>query len=209
MRVLLDRAQGLLVLLSQLLAVLRLPGAALLPLLRACGVSLTVEGQKLLQEKAARLLVAAFKAYPAQVGAGGSRAPAGASRWAPSGEGGAAAVPDGIPPSPCAPLPVLHLCPPGLFLPFRPSLSPFFPSPVTLLQWGTMIDELFAHVIPHLPSGPKAPRDFPAAEDAGGGGAAAAGCHIQMITAALLQMIQVGGWEAGGDGWERTGGGCI
>ncbi|PSC68988.1 nipped-B B isoform X2 [Micractinium conductrix] len=122
MRVLLDRAQGLLVLLSQLLAVLRLPGAALLPLLRACGVSLTVEGQKLLQEKAARLLVAAFKAYPA--------------------------------------------------------------------QWGTMIDELFAHVIPHLPSGPKAPRDFPAAEDAGGGGAAAAGCHIQMITAALLQMIQ-------------------
>lgn len=51
-----------------MVATVRLPGPSLLPLLRACAISLTVEGQKLLQEKAVRLLVAAFKAHPAQVG---------------------------------------------------------------------------------------------------------------------------------------------
>lgn len=78
MRPLLDRLQGLLALLPGLLRLLRLPAAALLPALRAAMVSLGVEGQpalKLLQEKAVRLLVAAFQNYPAQVwGRTGERA---------------------------------------------------------------------------------------------------------------------------------------
>lgn len=52
------------------------------------------------------------------------------------------------------------------------------------MQWGTLLDELFAHVIPYLPCGAKPPRDFPASEDAR--------VCIQMATAAVLQMIQVG-----------------
>lgn len=52
------------------------------------------------------------------------------------------------------------------------------------LQWGTLLDEFFAHVVPYLPTGPKAPRDFPASEDARVG--------VQMAAAAVLQMIQVG-----------------
>ena len=70
MRPLLDRLQGLLAALPGLLRLLRLPAAALLPALRAALVSLGVDGQpalKLLQEKAVRLLVAAFQANPAQV----------------------------------------------------------------------------------------------------------------------------------------------
>ncbi|PRW45458.1 nipped-B isoform X2 [Chlorella sorokiniana] len=114
MRPLLDRTQAVLLMLADLLHVTRVPAAQLLPLLRAAAVSLTVEGQKLLQEKAVRLLVAAFQANPA--------------------------------------------------------------------QWGTLLDELFAHVIPYLPSGAKPPRDFPASEDAR--------VCIQMATAAVLQMIQ-------------------
>jgi hypothetical protein len=70
MRPLLDRAQAVLLLLADLLRVVRLPAAALLPLLRTAMVALTVEGQKLLQEKAVRLLVAAFQACPSQVGCG-------------------------------------------------------------------------------------------------------------------------------------------
>lgn len=58
------------------------------------------------------------------------------------------------------------------------------------IQWGTLLDELFAHAIPYLPCGAKPPRDFPASEDAR--------VCIQMATAAVLQMIQVGdsglGW---------------
>lgn len=73
MRPLLDRVQAVLLLLADLLGVVRLQGAAVLPLLRACAVSLTVEGQKLLQEKAIRLLVAAFRSHPTQVGARGGR----------------------------------------------------------------------------------------------------------------------------------------
>lgn len=53
-----------------------------------------------------------------------------------------------------------------------------------LLQWGTILEELCAHVVPHLEGGPRAPRDFPASEDAR--------TCIQMFTAAVLQMIQVG-----------------
>ncbi|KAL4427666.1 hypothetical protein ABPG75_001755, partial [Micractinium tetrahymenae] len=114
MRPLLDRVQAVLLLLADMLATVRLPGATLLPLLRACATSLTVEGQKLLQEKAVRLLVAAFKGHPA--------------------------------------------------------------------QWGTILEELSSHVIPHLEGGLRAPRDFPASEDAR--------TCIQMFTAAVLQMIQ-------------------
>lgn len=53
-----------------------------------------------------------------------------------------------------------------------------------LPQWGTILEELSAHVIPHLEGGQRAPRDFPASEDAR--------TCIQMLTAAVLQMIQVG-----------------
>lgn len=67
MRLLLDRLQAVLLLVADMVATVRLPGATLLPLLRACAISLTVEGQKLLQEKSVRLLVAAFKGRPAQV----------------------------------------------------------------------------------------------------------------------------------------------
>jgi hypothetical protein len=65
---LLDRVQAALLLLAELLRLLRPPAATLAPLLRACATSLGVEGQALLQDKAARLLAAAFRAYPAQVG---------------------------------------------------------------------------------------------------------------------------------------------
>lgn len=51
-------------------------------------------------------------------------------------------------------------------------------------QWGTILEELSSHVIPHLEGGPRAPRDFPASEDAR--------TCIHMFTAAVLQMIQVG-----------------
>jgi hypothetical protein len=44
------------------------------------------------------------------------------------------------------------------------------------------LDELFAHVVPHLGGGTRVPRDFPASEDAR--------TCIQMLTAAVLQMIQ-------------------
>ena len=57
----------------------------------------------------------------------------------------------------------------------------FFPC---ACQRGTILDELFAHVAPYLPTGPKAPRDFPASEDAR--------TCIQMFSAAVAQMIQVG-----------------
>ena len=59
-------------------------------------------------------------------------------------------------------------------------------------QWGTLLDELFAHVIPYLPGGPRAPRDFPASEDTR--------TCIQMATAAVLQMIQARGWGLLGAG---------
>lgn len=45
-----------------------------------------------------------------------------------------------------------------------------------------MLDELFAQVVPFLPGGPRAPRDFPASEDGR--------LCIQMVTAAVLQSIQ-------------------
>ena len=71
------------------------------------------------------------------------------------------------------------------------------PRPPARLQWGTVLDELFAQVVPFLPGGPRPARDFPASEDAR--------TCIQMLTAAVLQMIQVG---AGG--WVLVGwvGGC-
>lgn len=63
---------------------------------------------------------------------------------------------------------------------------------IAFVQWGTLLDELFVHVMPYLPGGPRAPRDFPASEDAR--------TCIQMATAAVLQMIQArpaGGLELG------------
>jgi len=119
MRPLLDRSQAVLLLLADLLSVVRLQGSALLPLLRACAVSLSVEGQKLLQEKATRLLVAAFHHYPNQV-RGGEPGEAG------KGSGGKAACMCGwvrccgviacsLPPLPSSPPFPLHF----------PSLHPF------------------------------------------------------------------------------------
>lgn len=61
---------------------------------------------------------------------------------------------------------------------------PLARAPAPALQWGTVLDELFSHVVPHLSGGPRAPRHFPASEDAR--------TCIQMLTAAVLQMIQVG-----------------
>ena len=67
-----DRVQAALGLLADLLCATRVPAPPLLPLQRAAAVSLTVEaGLKVLQEKAARLLVAAYANHPAQVWAGG------------------------------------------------------------------------------------------------------------------------------------------
>jgi hypothetical protein len=202
MRPLLDRAQAVLLLLADLLRVVRLPGAQLLPLLRACMVSLTVEGQKLLQEKATRLLVAAFQGYPAQVRCCAARlfcsvrwlsccARSKSARWAAAAH--LAASP--VPPSFSLP-PTLSHHPP---IPPHPS---FPPSPCCHLQWGTVLDELFAQVVPYLPGGPRPARDFPASEDAR--------TCIQMLTAAVLQMIQVGGcWWVGAGGWVLVGaGGC-
>lgn len=51
MRPLLDRCQAALLLAADLLRVVKLPGAQLLPLLRAAMTSLAVEGQKLLQAR--------------------------------------------------------------------------------------------------------------------------------------------------------------
>jgi len=132
-----------------------------------------VEGQKLLQEKAVRLLVAAFQANPAQVCQ---------LAWL---------YPACLHAQMCGMHGVIHssaCCAPCNLGPMRRTMSPSPPSsspPPS--QWGTLLDELFAHVIPYLPCGAKPPRDFPASEDAR--------VCIQMATAAVLQMIQVGmGW---------------
>ena len=203
MRPLLDRCQSLLLLLADLLRLVRLPAAALMPLLRACMVSLAVEGQKLLQEKAVRLLVAAFQAYPAQVGAqwGGCKLGGRVGRWADrlqpcwtacllsSARLPALLAPFNPPPSLPAPLPTslphTHSPSRGHMPPLPPTDSPAtdVPPPPPPLQWGALLEELFAHVMPHLAGGPRAPRDFPASEDAR--------TCIQMLTAAVLQMIQV------------------
>ena len=172
---LLDRTQAVLLLLADLLRLLRPPGAALLPLLRACAVCLTVEGQRLLQEKAVRLLVAAFQTSPAQVRAAGRGGGFGGGGRAEGGARGAARA--SPPPYLCAPHASTH----------PPTTCPLGPCTP---QWGTLLDELFTHVVPYLSGGPRAPRDFPASDDAR--------TCVQMLTAAVLQMIQVG---LGGWGW--------
>lgn len=47
------------------------------------------------------------------------------------------------------------------------------------------LDDFFSHVIAYFVAGKKAPRDFVASEDGGG-------ASIQMLTGAVLQMVQVG-----------------
>ena len=93
----------------------------------------------------------------------------------------------------------LHACAtrrssPHLTVPLPPhhTTPPTHP-PTHTLQRLALLDELFAHVVPHL-GGKKAPRDFPASEDAS--------LSVGMFSALLMQMVQarVGGGGAGGTG---------
>ena len=93
----------------------------------------------------------------------------------------------------------LHACAtrrssPHLTVPLPPhhTTPPTHPHTHTL-QRLALLDELFAHVVPHL-GGKKAPRDFPASEDAS--------LSVGMFSALLMQMVQarVGGGGAGGTG---------
>lgn len=110
-----DRLQAVLGLLADLLLVVRLPGATLLPLLRSALVSLSVEaGLSVLQAKATSLVVSAF-----QQDAG---------------------------------------------------------------LRGTVMDEMFAHVVPFQGGSKRSPREFLAGEEGS--------VRIQMVTAAVVQMVQ-------------------
>lgn len=137
MRPLLDRLQGLL---AALPGLLRLPAAALLPALRAALVSLGVDGQpalKLLQEKAVRLLVAAFHGYPAQVGAAAWQRCGVVTAWLFEGFAAVRGCTGWV------------LRSPGLLHhPSCPALAPTLPSgaPLIALPWqcSTVLDDLLA-----------------------------------------------------------------